>query len=253
MRLLVLLSLLLSLPAQAAWRPDAVAIEAMLKVPKAENDLAPHYAGLVVQALDVARAFADEHGWSKHMDDPYFKAVEVYPTQTMLWNRILQLHGLASRPLPTDGLTAALEEDVLLIVSPTEAARVRPEYFADEDDWMRALAHEIVHRLHVRILDGDEDAMGPSWFFEGFAVLGSGQRFGLSTSYADMAEALEKGTEGGRGSYARYAGLLRTALRGTRLQTLVDKAGREDFAEWMGDLKLAEPTPAPTPAAAQAE
>jgi hypothetical protein len=29
----------------------------------------------------------------------------------------------------------------------------------------KLLTHEMAHRLHIRILDGSEEAMGPVWFY----------------------------------------------------------------------------------------
>ncbi len=50
-----------------------------------------------------------------------------------------------------------------------EYAEIYPEGIEDKS-FEKLLTHEMAHRLHIRILDGNEEAMGPIWFFEGFAI-----------------------------------------------------------------------------------
>ena len=187
----------------------------------------------MVTALGYVREFAEHHGWTAHLQDPFFRGVELFQTQGALWQRILELNGISDIPMPTDGLTAALENQVLVAVVPEEAQRVRPEYFASNEDWIRVLAHEIVHRLHVRILGGNEEAMGPVWFFEGFAVMGSGQVFGDELEVESVDRALELAHSEGRGAYARYAAALRFFALQVPLAELVAHAGDADFEAWL--------------------
>jgi hypothetical protein len=56
-----------------------------------------------------------------------------------------------------------------MAVSPELYAENYPEGI-EEDSYEKLLAHKIAHGLHIRILNGDEGRMGPTWFFEGFAI-----------------------------------------------------------------------------------
>ncbi|MBT3218627.1 MAG: hypothetical protein HN348_06005 [Proteobacteria bacterium] len=182
-------------------------------------------------AMDIVGHFADQHGWKELAEKPFHHSVEVFDNQEQLWQRILALHELnPETPLPTDGLSAALEKQVLMAVNPLVAQRIRPEY---PQVWEQLLAHEMTHRLHVRVLNGDEDAMGPTWFFEGFAVVGSGQPLGVELSPASAEEALELAHQDGRGSYARYAAALRFFGTKAALPDLVAQAGKEGFEEYL--------------------
>jgi hypothetical protein len=187
----------------------------------------------VLLALQIVREFAAVHGWSRHVRQPFFNAVEIYADQSALWRRILELNGVEDAPMPTDALTAALEGEKLLAVFREEAERARPEYFRTPEDWARALAHEIVHRLHARILNGNEDAMGPEWFFEGFAVYGSGQPLGDAYEIASADEGLMLAAQRGRGAYARYAAAVRFFAERVPLPELVANAGTKDFDAWL--------------------
>ncbi|MEZ4536771.1 MAG: hypothetical protein R3D26_17495 [Cyanobacteriota/Melainabacteria group bacterium] len=69
---------------------------------------------------------------------------------------------------------AGIEKGVYFSVSPAVYARIYPQG-EDPDAFEKLFTHELAHRLHVRILDGDEERMGPIWFFEGFATIASGQ------------------------------------------------------------------------------
>ena len=213
--------------------PSPAEIDEMLVLPPGHEGRRREMAEAVVAALGIVRDFAARHGWSGHVRAPFFHRVEIHADRETLWRRILDLNGVEDAPMPTDALTGALEEGVLLAILPEEAERARPEYFASPQDWVQALAHEIVHRLHVRILGGDEDAMGPQWFYEGFAVIGSGQPLGsdLRVDTVDQALALTRAEQ--RGAYACYAAALRFFAARIPLPELVARAGQPDFEAWL--------------------
>ncbi|HEX2339645.1 MAG TPA: hypothetical protein VHI98_04125 [Vicinamibacterales bacterium] len=208
-------------------------IDDIVSVPSIYESRRKGVAEAVAAALDIVYAFAAEQGWSSYVKEPFFRGVEIFETQDALWRRMLQLNQLEDAPRPTDALTAALESGVLLAVVPEEAEAARPEYFRSPDDWVRALAHEIIHRLHVRVLNGNEDAMGPQWFFEALAVLGSGQSLGEDIRVDSVEQSLELTRTGGRGSYGRYAAALRFLVKRIPLQRIIDNAAAADFEEWL--------------------
>jgi hypothetical protein len=208
-------------------------VDARLSVPGQFEAQRPELVEAVVAALAVVLDFSLRHGWSHLTTDPFFYAVEIHATQESLWRRILDLNDVPFRPPPTDALTAALECHILMAVVPEEAEKARPEYFRNRQDWICALAHEISHRLHVRILGGNEHAMGPEWFYEGFAILASGQRLGSDIEVRSIDEAFELAGSSGRGSYARYAASVRFLAERIALPELVSQAGRADFEAWL--------------------
>jgi len=197
------------------------------------------FARAVVDAKSIVVDFAARHGWEKQAQVSMFDTVEIFSSQQDLWQRVKELNKLpAETPLPTAGLVAGLESRVLLAVHPEEYARISPAYAtAQKDAWTRLLAHEIAHRLHVVILNGNEDAMGPAWFFEGFAVLAAGQAIGSDIVLKSSDDALAQVADAkSKGAYSRYAAAVRFFLTKTSLSELVAKAGQKDFEAWLKSL-----------------
>lgn len=195
-------------------------------------------------AIGMVEAFAKANDWSELTQEPFFNRIEIFETKEALWTRILELNEVSDIPPPTDAVTGALEKETLMAIPFEEARRARPEYFRTERDWVQALAHEIVHRLHVRILSGDEEAMGPQWFYEGFAVIGSGQPLGCDIEVRDVGHALDLAAATDRGAYACYAAALRFFMRRIPLKRLVQRAADPDFEAWLrAAAEGAEPSP----------
>ena len=184
-------------------------------------------------AHETIAAFAADHGWASDVR-PFFQRVEVFADQGALWARLRPVFGLPDEaPLPTPGLAGALEQGVLHAVTPEVYARVQPRYGASPGAYVRLLAHEMAHRLHIAVLDGDEERMGPAWFYEGFAVVASGDLVGLEVATAD--DLWRHVRAEGAGAYAHYAAALRFLAARTPLPELVARAGDAGFERWVAD------------------
>ena len=92
----------------------------------------------------------------------------------------------------------------------------------------------MAHRLHIRILEGDEDAMGPIWFYEGFAIYAAGQ---FETFSLDSTEIwkIVRSTE--RESYRKYGAVFRYFLKMVSIRELIEHAGKDDFQEWLQQIE----------------
>jgi hypothetical protein len=168
----------------------AGSIEQRLSVP-AGDARASQYAQAVALAHSMVADFARKNGWEREASVRTFDAVEVFDDGDLIWRRMLELNRAPlDTPKPTATLAAGIEGRVLLAVTPELYEKQQPAYAAKPQSWARLLAHEMVHRMHVAIV-GVEDNMGPQWFFEGFAVVGSGQNFDDGIVYHSSAEALE--------------------------------------------------------------
>ncbi len=181
--------------------------------------------------VTIARAqgridrFAQEHGWEALLRPVLYDSCEIFDSGAALLARIRQIHSLPEDvKQPTATVVGALEKRILLFVSPDEFARVVPELAAELNAYEKLMAHEIAHRLHVAILAGDEERMGPRWFYEGFAVVASGQHQGaeLGDPEAAMASA----------SYRDFGALVRALMDHVPLEELVRRAGDSDFEAW---------------------
>ncbi|MBI5511730.1 MAG: hypothetical protein HY903_23490 [Deltaproteobacteria bacterium] len=194
----------------------------------------PNVAAEVAAAQTDVRRFVVESGWDESFAARTFDSVEVFGDQEDLWERILELNQLPSNtPLPTAGLVAALEKRVLVAVCPAEYLRLNPEYAAGEFSWRRLLAHEIFHRVHVNLLDGNEDAMGPPWFYEGLAVLAAGQHLDTGLVYHNAAEALAGAQTKAPLAYRRFLAAVRYFTRCASVPELVAHAGGVGFDAWL--------------------
>ena len=202
-------------------------------LPTAEEPRRGWYAEQVVAAHASVVDFAARHGWASHVR-PFFHHVEIHADQHALWTRLRTVFGLPDEaPLPTPGLAGALEQGVILVVTPEVYAQVEPRYGVAPGAYARLLAHEIAHRLHIAVLDGDEDGMGPAWFYEGFAVVASGDLVGLEVATAD--DLWRHVRADGAGAYAHFAAALRFLAACIPLPLLVAHAGDAGFEAWLGE------------------
>jgi hypothetical protein len=208
---------------------DVKSVSARMVLPAALEPRRDALAREVLAGHAITARFAAAHGWSARMSG-LFRAVEIFAAQEALWHRVLALNGIAPRPLPTKGLAGGVEKGILVLVTPEEYRRVQPDYAAVDGAYRRLIAHEIAHRLHVSILRGDDDAMGPVWFYEGFAVVASGD---LRTTPVSVTQAWEATQAKGPGSYRSYAAALRCFMGQVRIEELVARAGRPDFETWL--------------------
>lgn len=210
-------------------------ISQMLHLEKEMEPQRDEFIHCILNACEIISLFSEKYHWENFNQTPTFNRIEFYSSQKKLWNRILNLYDLPeTTPLQTSGLAAGLEKKILLAVSPEEFMRLRPEYAVSSDAWERLLAHEMAHRLHVRILGGDEDAMGPTWFFEGFAIYASGHQ--ISTMiFNEPQEALKavNQKEFTRGIYAIYSSAFNYFLKHKSLNELISRAGKGDFEKWL--------------------
>jgi len=217
--------------ATAAPTVDRGWVAQRLVLPRAEEHRRRWYADQVVAAHASVAGFAARHGWASRMR-PFFLGVEVFADQGALWARLRSVFGLPDdAPLPTPGLAGALERGALMVVTPEVYARAQPRYGADPGAFARLLAHEMAHRLHIAILDGDEERMGPTWFFEGFAVVASGDLVGLEVATAE--DVWRHVRAEGAGAYAHYAAALRFVAGRIPLPELVARAGDAGFEAWL--------------------
>lgn len=195
----------------------------------------------LLRAQEIVGNFASLHGWRHHTADPFMHTVEIFDGQEAFIDALLALlerQKFSDDPdnaiLLPDAVSAALEKDVLMAVSPAAYAMIYPQGM-EENSYARLLAHEMAHRLHVRILGGDEDAMGPVWFYEGFAIAAAGQ-FSRRKPAVTPEEAVRIIRREARGDYRAYATVMEMVLQKKSLPELVGMAGKPGFNEKVVEL-----------------
>jgi hypothetical protein len=216
---------------------SAEAIRAILAVPPDHADEAGALAAGIARGERIAEEFAAANGWAEQAREPTFARAIVVDGAPSLEREVRLLAGAApDAPFPTEASAATIEDGVLVAITPSAYRALRPEHFGIPDAWERLIAHEVLHRIFVAALRRDDETTGPRWFYEGLAVVGSGQRLGHEPEYASGAEALAGVHAPGRDSYARYGAAVRRFLARAPLPELARRAGKPGFEEWLRSL-----------------
>ncbi len=175
--------------------------------------------------------FAREHGWQDCMTRPFAQSWHVFSDKRQFDEKLRMLCGIGEDMSIPSTYCAALEKDTLISVSPALYSMLFPQG-VEPDAYEKLITHEFAHRLHIRILQGNEDAMGPIWFFEGFALLAAEQLIDAAPvldrdGIVRVVESQE------REDYRRYVTVIRYFAARAHLRELVERAGRSDFTEWL--------------------
>jgi hypothetical protein len=189
------------------------------------------FEGYIVKAMENVRAFAAKYGWSSLVHESFFDKVMIFDVKNEFDRTLLELCKMDPGMILPESYCGALEERNLIAVSPEYYAKVYPQGI-EPDSYIKLLTHEICHRLHVRILNGDEEAMGPVWFFEGFAIFAADQ-FTQSKLKLTKEEIWNIVEEPRRGSYEKYSHVFKYFVNKIPLKELVANAKREDLADWL--------------------
>lgn len=190
--------------------------------------------GTLRAAEESLRRFARRWDWETYAERPFYRSVEIFDDKGAFDARMRELgHMPAGTKLPPT-YTAALEEEVLIAVSPELYAAAFPDG-VEPGAYEKLFTHELAHRLHVRLVDDREDEMGPIWFFEGFAVLAA-EQFSLDPVAADHDALWQTFRLTERGSYRTYGRAMRELVRRTSLPALVAHARRADLLDWLATI-----------------
>ena len=177
--------------------------------------------------------FAESHGWKALTSDSFFDCAEIYDTKESFDKALVTITDMAEHEFPKT-YSAALENRVLMAVSPDIYSENYPEGI-EPNSYEKLLAHEIAHRLHIRVLNGNEEAMGPIWFYEGFAIYAADQ-FEECTYDLRVSEIREVLASEDRGSYRKYASVFKFFAEKTPIGELIEQASKKDFSIWLSSL-----------------
>ena len=185
----------------------------------------------LVAAQKRLREFAINYDWYAHVQKPFAHQAHIYNSKVNFDHDLLEISGMDTTIELPKTYCAALENNILMCVSPELYREVYPEG-DEEDSFQKLITHEMAHRLHIRILDGDEEAMGPVWFYEGFALYAADQ---FTRSMPDLSkdEIWKVVNEKERGDYRKYATVFRHFASVVSIHQLVEMAGKQDFLNWI--------------------
>ncbi len=185
----------------------------------------------LVEAQKQLRVFAVKNGWEKLDAAPLMKRAEIYDTKDDYDKHVYELEpNLRGKPIPKT-FTAGIEKDIFFAVSPAICDEVFP-VGREKDSYTKLILHELAHRLHVRIVNGQEEKMGPVWFYEGFAVTTADQYSVVAPNLSET-EIWEVAEAKQRGSYLKYRTVFLHLLQKHTLHELIEHAGSPDFVGWL--------------------
>ena len=178
--------------------------------------------------------FAEINGWKDLTKQGFFDHARIFDAKKDFDKALASVAGLPLSTVFPKTYSAALEGRVLIAVSPELYAENYPEGVED-DSFEKLLAHEIAHRLHIRILNGNEDAMGSVWFYEGFATYAADQfkQCGFEPKADDIRQVL---VSKGRESYRKYASVFRFFAARSPIKELIEQASKGDFSTRLSRL-----------------
>ncbi len=193
------------------------------------EDRRPTIETQVDSAVQRITVFAHAHGWDSLAIQPFMDSVMVFDVKKDFDRQLLLLAGADTTMQLPATYCGALEKRTLLVVAPEIYAAAYPEG-VEAHSWVKLLTHEIAHQLHVRILQGDEEAMGPVWFYEGFAIYAADQLRGVAPALSpDSMRAVMDDPE--RGSYAVYGAVFRHFAAQHTIKELIGMAAEPQLTE----------------------
>lgn len=184
----------------------------------------------IIQAQKNIMKFAKKNNWESLINSSFIKRVEIYDSQAGLIKGLIKNFDLDPFITLPKELSAVLEDEILMSISPNVYKELFPIEGNDSNGFERLLTHEIAHRLHIRILDGKEELMGPTWFFEGFAIFVAKQFPEFTCSKEIIWDIIENEKEV---SYKYYAPIFRYLISHISIVDLINHAGNNNFINWL--------------------
>lgn len=185
----------------------------------------------VLHAINNIDSVARTQKWSQHISEPFMDSVMIFDEKKEFDRQLLLLAGMDTTTQLPETYCGALEKRILVVVAPEIYSSVYEEGI-EPGSYEKLLTHEIAHRLHIGILNGNEEAMGPVWFYEGFAIFIANQfaKSDIKLSKEEMEEIINNPE---RGNYVKYGFVFRYVVNHIPLQELIESAGKQDFNQWV--------------------
>lgn len=215
----------------------------------------PHALGArrTEYARDVERARARVVAWFDGQGlavdgDALVDRVVVFPDVAEAKRRLAEHYGIPEDQIP-DSFSGTVDGATLFVVSretyAATYARLYPEQSFSADAYAGLITHELAHRAHALFSQGrfgSEDGMGPTWFFEGLAIVCAGQFDGAPLlTWPDAHELILRDATAPLG-YPRYGQLLRSLAARIPIRWMMERAGEADFVAALQRAYLDEPS-----------
>jgi hypothetical protein len=186
------------------------------------------------------REFARKHRFQRHTSTSLLQRAEIYDDKPRFDLALVKLRGATRGTKIPRQSCAALEKQTLVLVSPGVYRDLALEG-VETDSYEKLMAHELAHGLHARLLDGNDHLVGPTWFYEGFAVYAAGQ-FELLQEEPTSDEILGVLSGNPEGGLRLYGAVVRHFAKRVPVTDLVKRAYLPTFQSWLLGLDGPEPS-----------
>lgn len=202
-----------------------------LKLPAALESQRTELVKVVEQAQARLERFAVRYDWQFVLTPPLLKQAEIFASKADYDEHLRRTYPEAREMVIPQTFVAGFEGENFFAVSPRVYEECVPQ-FLEEAFYEKLLTHELAHRLHIRLVNGNEEKMGPIWFWEGFATFASGQFESDATVLSrEQIQAILQ--EPKRGDYRQYNRVLKYFVKLVPLPELVRRAAQPGFNEWL--------------------
>ena len=224
--------------------------ETSTKVFEVELQLSPSlearrvvFESILVRAQKRLLTVAKKYEWDHLMEEPLMRQVKIFDSKPAYDQFLREVFPEAKEMKIPRSFTAGFQDDTFFAVSPELYAECVPK-FVEPDFYEKLITHELAHKLHARIVNGNEEMMGPIWIWEGFATFAAGQFEGRTRPLSqEQIESII--TSENRGDYRDYNALVKHFVKLVPLPELIRRSYKSDFADWL--LENANPKPASAP------
>lgn len=188
-----------------------------------------NYEEIIANAIEKIITFASNYNWDFYTINRLIKQIEIFSTKEKFDESVIKAFKLDSNTIVPKTASAIVANDILLIVSPEVYIDIYSQGL-EENFYQKLITHELAHQLHIRILKGDEEKMGPKWFYEGFAIHAANQFQGTKKKLNNKAiwEIIHTDKDS---IYQFYKEVIEYLLEKTKLEDLVKNAGNANFIE----------------------
>lgn len=188
------------------------------------------------KAFNNILIFAKNNNWEDLIESSFVDSIIIYDNKKAFDTNILLFAGAdTSMKLPSS-FCGLLDKRTMFLVTPEVYSTSFPDGIEDRS-YEKLITHELAHSFHIRILNGEEDAMGPTWFYEGFAISLANQ-FVDSKLEMDILEIENIMNNPEKGSYEMYGYIFNYFNEKVELREMLIRAKDIDFNEWL--ISLAE-------------
>jgi hypothetical protein len=250
-------------PAPFVGRCAAIAVLASLGgcAPRAAPAPGPHGDRLLHFVLDsslardrdsyereVSRALADVYAFFSaaglDLTGKLIDSVTVFGGPAKARAYLASTYGVSVEQIPAT-FSGTVEGTSLFLVSRGAYQqiwhRLYPDWNWTTNTYRQLVAHELCHRAHEIVVTarfGSADAMGPAWFFEGFAVTCAGQ-FHSEQGPMSLVEIQQQvgSHQEPTSSYPLYGRLVRSLAARYGIKLLIESAAQPGFPDMLWSSK----------------